>query len=143
MSKNKLDDAFKDFIDFTKNHWPFTTSSDKPMVNDFTPAIDIYEKDELVQIDIELPGVNKSDVNIALADGLLTISGTTHHIDDDKDIHYIKSERRYGKWNRTITVDRTLKSDEIKAHFENGILNISFPKKAEQVIAEPQKIEII
>ncbi|MCQ2508022.1 MAG: Hsp20/alpha crystallin family protein [Dorea sp.] len=91
---------------------------------------DVKEHDEAYELDIELPGYSKDDVKAELKDGYLTISAETNKSNDEKDTNgrYIRRERHYGSCSRSFYVGKDLKTEDIKAKFENGILVIAVPK---------------
>ena len=105
------------------------------------PRVNVEEsKDELV-LSAELPGMTHDDVSIELENSVLTISGekTEQRTEGEEERRYHLWERRYGAFQRSFTLPRTVKSDDIRAGFENGILTIRMPKVAE---AKTRKIAI-
>lgn len=92
---------------------------------------DIKESDAGFDLDIELPGYSKEDVNAQLKDGVLVISASTHSENEEKDENgrYIRRERYSGSSSRSFYVGDEVTEDDIKAKFENGILKIFVPKK--------------
>ena len=102
------------------------------------PRVDVYEKDNSVEISAELAGVKKEDIDISFSDGYLTIEGekkTTEKTDKEKDNYHI-NERWYGMLRKSIYLGDRVDVDNAKAKFENGVLSISLPKK------EPSKKNI-
>ncbi len=100
---------------------------------------DITENEDEYILDIELPGLNKEDVKIALDDGNLTVTATrnSNKEEKDEDRNYIRRERYYGSTSRSWyvgNIDRNL----IKASFNNGILTVKVPKE-EMKPAEEEK----
>ncbi|GAA94367.1 hypothetical protein E5Q_01018 [Mixia osmundae IAM 14324] len=95
----------------------------------FAPAVDVIENDKDFTIKAELPGVPKDKVSIELQSNTLVIQGTTETISEQDKGSYKVSERRRGSFQRSLRVPQGLKSDEITAKFDNGILTITFPKK--------------
>jgi HSP20 family protein len=89
----------------------------------------------------ELPGLKPDDVNVTVENGVLTISGEKkQEIQEGKeDGDYYLFERRYGRFERSFTLPRSVSADQIKARFESGILTVSLPK-AEG--AKPRKVQI-
>lgn len=105
------------------------------------PRVNVEEsKDELV-LSAELPGMTHDDVSIELENSVLTISGekTEERTEGEEERRYHLWERRYGAFQRSFTLPRTVKADDIRAGFENGILTIRMPKVAE---AKTRKIAI-
>ena len=131
-NKFYLDDVFDDFM--------FPDLKD----NDFGKMkCDIYEKDGIYTIEMDIPGFDKKDVNIEVDENdYLTITACkdSENNEEDQEKNYIRKERTYGKYQRSFylgDVDR----DKINANFENGILRIQLPKKEENKSSK-QTIEI-
>jgi HSP20 family protein len=92
------------------------------------PIMDIKETDKDMVLKAELPGVKKEDINIELENGVLTISGEKKEEKKEENERYRRSERCYGKFVRSLTVPQNLTQDQIKAKFDNGVLEVTFPK---------------
>ena len=108
-----------------------------------TPAImrtDVKENETGYELDIDLPGYKKEDVQAQLKDGYLTITASTKKDQEQKDeaSKYIRRERYYGTCSRSFYVGDDVTEEDIKAKFEDGILKINVPKreKKEEI---PQK----
>ena len=115
---NMFDDFFKD---------PFFTRNNSVKVM----KTDIQEKDDKYILDMDLPGYDKEDIKAQLKDGYLTISAQKNTSNDEKDEegNYIRRERYCGKCSRSFYVGDSIKEEDIKANFNNGILQLSFPKE--------------
>ena len=92
---------------------------------------DIKETDNSFELDIDLPGYKKEDVNAELKDGYMTITAQKDSRNDqkDKEGNYIRRERFYGSCSRSFFVGKDITEEDIKARFEDGILKVSVPKK--------------
>lgn len=117
--------------------------------NDFFPSalgnanqmkVDIKENEKEYILEAELPGVKKEDVNIELRDDRLTISVEKNEQIVEEKENYIRKERRYGSQSRSFYVEN-VKSEDVGAKFENGILSISLQKK-EIKSSNSRKIDI-
>ena len=102
------------------------------------PKCNILDKDESVNVIAEIPGLTKDDVNIKVENGVMTISGKNQSL-DDKGARYIRRELKHSSFKRSFELGDTLDPSKISAKFENGILNITIPKKEE---ALPKTIDI-
>lgn len=104
---------------------------------------DIKENDNNYQLEMELAGVNKENIDIQLKNGYLTVSAHRSNSNDQKDKlgNYIRRERTYGKSSRSFYVGEHLKENDIDAKLEHGILTIIVPKKTPEV-EQSKKIEI-
>ena len=100
------------------------------------PAVDITETDKTFRIVAELPGMKKENVEISVAQGLLTIKGEKKGEREEKDKGYYLSERRFGTFQRAFQLPSQADSDRIEASFENGVLTITVPKTAEALKSE-------
>lgn len=89
---------------------------------------DIYEKDNMYHIEMDVPGYNKEDINIEVKDGYLTVSASKTKEDSSEDKNYIRRERVSGTFSRTFSLG-DIDVNSITAKFENGILTIVMPKQ--------------
>ncbi len=92
---------------------------------------DVKETDKAYELDIDLPGFDKENVQIELNDGYLTINASTNEEKEDKDENgtFLRKERFVGSCRRSFYVGDDVSEDDITAKFENGILSINVPKK--------------
>ena len=102
---------------------------------------DVKENENGYELNIDLPGYKKEDVQAQLKDGYLTITATTKTNDEKKDEagKYIRRERYYGTCSRSFYVGEEIEQEDIKAKFEDGILKIDVPKKEEKPKEEENK----
>ena len=116
------------FDDFAR---PVVTRRVAPMTQ--IMKTDVKELDNGFELDIEIPGFKKEDLQLELKEGYLNVSATTKQENnkDDKDGHYIRRERYIGTSQRSFYVGDEITEEDIKAKFENGVLNIFVPKKEE------------
>ena len=128
----------KTFEDFSRRS-PLAGSSSEMLA----PRIDIAESKDAIDLTAELPGVDEKDVDVTLADGVLTIRGEkkAERDEKDKDKNWHVVERSYGSFSRTISLPFDPDSAKVEAKFEKGVLHIHLPKPAE-VAKKQQKIEI-
>ena len=107
------------------------------------PKIDIVESKDAIDLTAELPGVEEKDVDVTLADGMLTIRGEkkTERDERDKDKNWHVVERSYGSFSRAIPLPFDPDPAKVEAKFDKGVLHIHLPKPAEMA-KKQQKIEI-
>ena len=112
--------------------------------NNAVMRTDVYEKDGYYNLDIELPGYNKEDVQLDIVDGYLNIKATHNVSNEEKDAkgNLVRSERRFGTCSRSFYVGDNIKAEDIKAKFDNGILNIVMPSKEQKSIEAKQVVTI-
>ncbi|MCL6606486.1 MAG: Hsp20/alpha crystallin family protein [Geminicoccaceae bacterium] len=105
------------------------------------PRVDMRETDTAVEVQAELPGVTEKDVEVQLADGVLTIKGEKKQEREEKEKGYYLMERAYGSFLRQIPIPVEVEEDKVEAKFDKGVLTITLPKKP-SAEAKAKKIEI-
>ncbi|TPL12889.1 Hsp20/alpha crystallin family protein [Mesorhizobium sp. B2-4-11] len=100
------------------------------------PAMDLVDKDKEYEITAELPGIDQKNVEIKLANRVLTIKGEKKEEKEEKDKDYYLSERRYGSFQRSFKLPEGVDADKIEANFTKGVLTVKLPKTAEAQKAE-------
>ena len=103
------------------------------------PAVDITENADAFVVNIEVPGIKKSDVKISVQNGVLTVSGERKQEEESKGETYHRLERSHGVFHRSFTLPTSVKSDKIDAGYNDGVLTITLPKAEE---AKPKEIEV-
>ncbi|PLX16736.1 MAG: heat-shock protein Hsp20 [Candidatus Muiribacterium halophilum] len=103
--------------------------------------VDVYSKDNKLNIDAELPSVKKEDITLELTEGVLTITTKKEKSEEVKEDDYYYSERSYGTMSRSFNVGSEITEDDINAEFKDGLLHIELPKK-EIVKNDTKKITI-
>jgi len=106
------------------------------------PRMDVHEDSEknFVSAVVELPGLRKEDVNVEVQGNRLIISGEMSQRKEVSDKDYVLKERRYGRFSRALPVPSGLKPGDVKASMENGVLNVTFPKRTQEQM--PQRITV-
>lgn len=118
-----------DFDNFFDRFWPGSHPSLEFANASFTPRVDIHETDSNLVISAELPGVNKEDIHVSMANGVLTIEAESkQEHKEEKDGKVIRQERRYGKFMRNFDLGRDVSEDAIAASFKDGVLTLTAPK---------------
>ena len=114
-------------------------SSLAPAEGKATLALDVHESDDDVTVKASIPGVKPEDINISLTDDTLTIKGETREETEKSDGSYHVRERRYGAFQRSISLPSMVDADKANAEFENGVLTLALPKVEE---VKPKAIKI-
>lgn len=102
-------------------------------------ALDMYETNDAVVVKTALPGVKPEDVDITITGDTLAIRGETRQEDENKEGNYLRRERRYGEFARSITLPSGLQVDRADASFDNGMLTLKIPKSEQ---AKPKSIKV-
>ncbi len=105
----------------------------------WNPHVDIYENKDHIALEVELPGMNKEDINITFENNVLTISGERHFEKNEEEKNYHRVERSYGSFTRSFTLPNTVTGDGITAEYRNGVLYLTLAKKEE---VKARRIEI-
>jgi HSP20 family protein len=106
----------------------------------WAPACDLYETEKEVVVKANLPGVSKDNVEVIVTEDSITIKGQTKEETEVKEKNYYRKELNYGSFQRVIPLPVAIKSDEAKATFKDGILEIRVPKA--EVSPKGRKINI-
>lgn len=116
----------------------------EPVNHENIMRTDIHEKDGYYTLDIEMPGYTKEDINIDIASGYLSVNAKHNFTNEEKDEkgHVIRSERSFGSCSRSYYVGDSIKGNDIKAKFDNGILKISLPSEKQKQIETKETIMI-
>ena len=127
------------FNDLWRGDFPSTFPEESSGIMAWSPRVDVEETNDSYIVHADLPGINKNDVKVTLKDNVLTIHGERKHEDEKKEKNYHRVERAYGSFHRTFTLPTTVKGEDIKADYKNGVLVITLPKAEE---AKPKEIKI-
>jgi HSP20 family protein len=116
--RSRFDRIFDEWLDGRGRAW--------------TPAIDVMREDGHLVVRADLPGFKPEQVKIEVEDDILTISGEHEERTEDKDEQYVRRERRYGSFSRSMTLPGGVDANKIKASTRNGVveLKIPLPKEA-------------
>ncbi|KAL1931546.1 hypothetical protein VTP01DRAFT_9689 [Rhizomucor pusillus] len=107
-----------------------TGALDRFDVGQLNPAVDVTESDNAFNVYCDLPGVRKEDIHVDVHGNQLTLSGETKGSNEYSDNNVRYSERRFGKFSRTIPIPDNVDADKIQAKYDNGVLNLELPKGA-------------
>ena len=106
---------------------------------EWSPSVNVAETDEEIVVTAELPGVKQDDVDISVADNILTLKGEKKEEKEIKKENYHRVERRYGSFQRSIGLTVGVQANKAKASYKDGILTVTIPKAEE---AKPKQIKI-
>lgn len=98
----------------------------------WSPSIEVFQHEENLVVRAELPGVNKEDVKIELTDDGLVIQGERKQEHEENREGFYRSERSYGRFYRLIALPENINADQVRAEFNNGVLEVTVPVEQEQ-----------
>jgi len=124
---------------FTESFGRSRDLDDEVSLYDWRPPVDIYQAGDGIVIKVELPGVNKDDVSVEIKENVLTLKGERLLDPEIKDEHYYRKERSFGKFNRSFSLQETIKPDLIKASFKDGVLTVAIPRPEEE---KPKQVTV-
>lgn len=104
----------------------------KTVNNLFSPAVNIVETPDAYHLELNAPGRNKEDFQISVDKGLLTISYEKKEEAKNEGVKVVRREFSSQSFKRSFTVDEKINTEAIQAKYENGLLKLLLPKKAEQ-----------
>ena len=109
------------------------------ILSGWTPALDLYEDKDNLVVKVELPGMKREDIDVSLHEGSLSISGERKSEEKHQDADVYRTERFFGRFQRTVTLPTPVAADKVKAQYKDGILTITLPKTEE---AKPKHIDV-
>src|SRR5271157_1580002 len=95
------------------------------------PAVDLVEKENAFELTAELPGLDEKNVEVKVANGVLTIKGEKQEDKEEKNKDFHMRERRFGSFERALRIPDTVDADKIEASFKKGVLTVTLPKTVE------------
>ncbi len=108
----------------------------------FSPKVDIVDQEKQYKIKAELAGVDKDKLSITLEDGVLSIRASMEQeTSDEEGGKVIRRERHAGSYMRSFNVGHNISEEDISAKFENGLLELTIPKR-EEVAQKRKQIEV-
>jgi HSP20 family protein len=105
----------------------------------WAPAVDIYETEHELVVKADLPDVSPQDLDIHVENNILTIRGERKFENKVNEDNYLRVERTYGSFGRSFQLANSVKSEAIKADYQNGVLTLTIPKREE---AKPKQIKV-
>ena len=141
FGENLFDDFMDDFS------FPTLPDVDKELYGKHAKNLmktDVRETKDSYEVDVDLPGFKKDEINAQLDNGYLTISAAKGLDKDEKDKKgkYIRKERYAGAMSRSFYVGEGVTQEDIKAKYEDGILRLSVPKKEAKAVENKKYIAI-
>jgi HSP20 family protein len=95
------------------------------------PAVDVVESEKAYEVTAELPGIDEKNIEVKVANGILTMKGEKQEEKEEKKKDYYLQERHYGSFERSFEIPEGVDPDKIEATFKKGVLTVTLPKKVE------------
>jgi HSP20 family protein len=105
----------------------------------WAPSVDIYETENELVVKADLPDVNPQNLDIRVENNVLTIRGERKFESKVNEDNYLRIERAYGSFSRSFSLANSVKTEAIRADYQNGVLTLSLPKREE---AKPKQIKV-
>lgn len=135
------DPFFSDIMDNRMGLWNrlFTPGLEE----DLTPAMNIKEKENAVEIELAAPGLKKDDFDVTLENGILTISAEKQEEKEEDKKDFYRKEFSYNSFSRSVRVPETVdKEKEIEARYVDGVLKLTLPKMKMESNKKQKKIKV-
>ncbi len=127
---SQLNRLFSDF---------FARATQEQNLTTWAPAVDIYEGENELVVKADLPDVKPEELDIRVANNILTIRGERKFEKKVDEKNYLRVERAYGSFARSFSLANTVNTDAIQADYKDGVLTLSVPKREE---AKPKQIKV-
>ncbi len=128
------------FDDFSRN-FGIAPMTDEGWPRVAAPRIDVFETDDILRVNAELPGMNADDIDVSISENQVTIRGEKKIEREEKKEAYHVMERGQGAFSRTIPLPFTVDPDRVEASFDKGVLMVTLPKPPEAA-EKARKIEV-
>lgn len=130
--REEVNRLFGDFL-------PATWDEEETFTAVWTPRMDLSETDAGYLVKMDLPGLSKEDITINVENRQLSVSGERKEEKKEEKENFLHMERSYGRFYRAMPLPKSVKEEDVKAEFNDGVLRIHIPKSEE---SKPRKIEI-
>jgi HSP20 family protein len=122
--------------------WPFWGRTALAGGSAWAPRMDVYQKDDQLVLKADLPGLTKDDVEVTLDNGDLVVRGERKQESEVKEGDYYRAERRYGSFHRRLSLGFDVAPDQVKASFQDGVLEVMVPLPKPAAQPEPTRIPL-
>lgn len=113
--------------------------SEEVSTRTWSPLVDVSEGSDALILEVELPGIDRNEVNITVENNSLSIRGE-RRFEKSEDDNYVRIERAYGPFSRSFTLPSNYNTDAVEANYADGVLTVRVPKAEE---AKPRRIKIV
>jgi len=118
---------------------PWTPFGEELSTLEFGPPVDIIEDEQKLTFKVEVPGIEEKDIKVEVENNVLTVRGERKLEKEVKEENFRRMERHYGAFARSFSLPPSVDAEKIEANYNNGVLAIQMPKRAE---AKPKQIKV-
>lgn len=129
--QNEIDRAFE-------GYWPGRGNGDDAPAT-WSPRVDVTETEEAYNVQLDVPGISKDEIEINFHDDTLTVSGERKSSQQTENESFLRVERSFGRFFRSFTLPKTVESENISASYHEGVLTVRVPKAEE---SKPRRIQV-
>ena len=112
---------------------------DSGLFGGWTPSLDVFDEKDHFVVTAELPGMKNEEIDLSFENGVLSISGERKQSKENKEGETFRSERYFGKFQRSVTLPAAVDSSKISASYKDGVLSVTLPKSE---AAKPKQIQV-
>lgn len=112
---------------------------DSGLLSGWSPSLDVFDEKDGFVVTAELPGLKKEEIDLTFQEGVLSISGERKQTRENKEGETFRSERYFGKFQRSVTLPAAVDSSKISATYKDGILTVTLAKSE---AAKPKQIAV-
>ena len=105
----------------------------------WAPAVDLKETDDAYIVEADMPGLKKDEIDLVIVDNVVTLKGERKNEHKSTNGGYHRFERRYGSFQRSFEIPGGFENDKVQAHYKQGVLTVTLPKREE---AKPKQIQV-
>jgi HSP20 family protein len=106
----------------------FTTAEGE--LETWVPEMEAFERNNRLTVRVDVPGLKKEELAVNVAEGVLTVEGERKHETEEKENHWYRRDRTYGRFHRTMTLPEGVNPKDVEAVFGNGVLEVTVPLRA-------------
>jgi HSP20 family protein len=115
------------------------TRSGEADLASWAPAVDVYETENELVVKADLPDMQEKDIDVRVENNTLTIRGERKFSNEAHQDNYLRVERAYGTFTRSFSLPNVIKTEGIRAEYQNGVLSVHMPKREE---SKPKQVKI-
>ncbi|MGF1669646.1 MAG: Hsp20/alpha crystallin family protein [Balneolaceae bacterium] len=132
--RREMDRFFDDLVPFS-----WRKENGGRMIDSWSPNTDLTEDDDKFIVKMDIPGMNKDNIEVNYQDNRLIITGERKEEEEEEKKDFIRKERYHGSFYRSFTLPKAIKEDQIKAKFKEGVLTVNLPKTE---ISKPKTVKV-